>query len=954
MSFISWKPHKELTASLTQQTYQLVDICFHDDVDNKIMALEKAFTTFVPLLENTPLEKVFIHWLGSKNVRKDGHLNPELIARYLITTVHVDQSKFWVSNVQNLQKTMNKIVRKFLRTPSQDVPRHFQGTDIQFLDKRFWKSYHILFSTLVIIDQLQYSKSENIQGVIKELEVWCLHFLVSAAKVPIFNLPNDSNHYPFGEYQLDNEPHYHREDGGAIVQIFIQEIKKKYEYLKDIEINLIKNNEFRKHIINCCRLFENSSIKYKKIGNTDLNELDINNLQIEFKNLPTVFLDFSLFLQSQLDTTNFDSNKNFIVDLFDFIHNLSINLDAKIIFGGVANINNQDFYFFQSTDPTLLKKFTKEFKIIQGSHGAYPEIMLLKRYLIEFNYNLKSLLKRYPICERKCYENYLKIHPLFSPKITLNDVENEYKDLINQLDQIKSASQNSDVLNHCIGFIHSLLSATPCSLVVNDPKIYEILFFRMRKIKNSIKDLQKCSFQKCLSKFHLTFDYIQYLFIFFKIDKTETLNQLLNNSSPKVNEHVDKQSFTFTSGIACYGNIADELTRIFSPGYQPKVCFEETSYYELTKSNGSVRKCMEGRFHCRVNSLIDFETIKDLAEQDIIFTDLYPNRVVFESVKKIEVEKMIKFILDQRSKNSTKKYPLVVVIDCATTFFMHQEFQNLLDNLSESIEKGDVIGLLTNSFVKYTMGGCDKFSGGSVQVFGSKKTGNTKNFCQHLTAKNKNDPFSEEAERCFYLLLKYAPSNILNYLEMIKKNTNIVYSLLDKKKLIIDQHHSWMEPIHVGFKDREIPMIGLHFNYMNNQLFESKANEDTLHTIVEIMQYYLFAKFVEKNLPITMKQSFGFASSNLIECWSAVRLTIGLETDMLHLYPEVIDEINKDLQILLSCKKSNLAEKIQELTNTKLVKNLYLNHLVVLENATKGFEAFLEFLSSTTLKKITD
>ena len=639
----------------------------------------------------------------------------------------------------------------------------------------------------------------------------------------------------------------------------------------------------------------------------------------------------------------------------NFMERFSKKTKKSILFGGVANIENQDFYFFHSTSQELLKKFKKKFKHIQGSHGSYPEMMLLKRYLGELGYDTGSVLDLYPMQQRKCFEMYLKLLPIHLTEISEEAVRNEYLDLINQLKNLKIATTKSDLINHYISFFHSWLSPIPCTFIVKDPKIYRVVFDRISKIKKLLKDVQNCSFQENLSRFHLAVDYIQYLLIFFKIDRSkETLIELLNKSSPLINQDIDKQSFTFTSGIACYGNISDALITLFkndSNNHSPNAYFEEKSYYELTESHGSLRKCMEGYFKCTVQSLTEFKTIENLVEQDIIFTDLYPNRVVFKSVKKIEIEDIINYILKTRLSKPEKKSPLVVVVDCATTFFIHEEFQNLLSNLGPSIKDGKLILILTNSFAKYFMGGCDKFPGGGVQVFSSRKAQNARSLCYHLMLKSKDDHFSVEADRTFYLLLKHCSSNILSYLEMIRKNTNSIYQICEDNKLIIDQKEQWNQPIHVGFKDKEIPMLGLHFNYMNTQLFGASAKDDTLHIIVVIMQYYLYAKFVEKNLPITMKQSFGFAACNLIECWSALRLTVGLETELLPNYAEVINTANNDLNKLLSSSKQQLSKKIQELTAKKLKKNMYMKQTIILESAKDGFEAILDYLGTISKNK---
>lgn len=956
MGYISWKPNIETLNKLEEQTRELADISLPDKYEDKISILVESLNPMLQTLEvNRPLTKFFIRWLGSKNLKKEGKLDPYLIADYLINSVKIEEVNFnWSTKVIQLQKKMIEITKLFFSGHFElKLPKYFKMVSVESLDKKLGKNYHTILSTLVLISQLENSENENRKKIIKDLKIWCLHYLVAAAKPPIIDYESDHCHYPFAEYKEDNLPHYHREDGGAIGSTFLVELQKKYAWLYGLQIHLIKNKEFRKHIINCNKLFTKNSDSYIKIESLNIEDFIDKNQTILNENLPILCLDFSPHVERMQTEHLFTLTKNPIKDIENFILSLlKFNNKFKnvnLIYGTVINIGNQDIYYFNGTDKNLLEQFKDNFKHIQASHGAYPEIMLLKRYLIELGYELDSLLDSYPIQQRKCYESYLKIIPIYTPKSNQEDVANEFNELINQLEKLNTTTQKLEVTTYFISLLLNWLNGISKTIIIEDSKVCYALILRIRKIKKYLNQetLSSLSFQDCLVGFHLIIENIQFLLIFFKVEQPKTLAQFLNNTHPYVKPEIDKQTFTFTSGIACYGNIADGLSKLFA--FTPYVTLEAKSYYELTESTGSLRSCMEGSFHCHTTSLTNYSEIENLSNQNIIFTDRYPNRVVFKSVERIEIEKIITFILNDSNRQTA--HPLVVIIDCSTSFFMHEEFQKLLTDFSLEIEDGRLIVLFTNSFAKYVMSGYDKFPAGIVQVYSSKKLENAKKLCNHLGVASDRDSLSPEANKTFYLLFKHCSTQILNYFEIIRKNTHTIYEILEKKHLVINENDPWRHPIHVGFRNKKIPMIGFHFDYFNHELFKKEAKEETRHIIVILMQYYLFAKFVENKLPITLKQSFGFASSNLTECWSALRFTVGLETELLDLYASIIVDVNKELNdILLSAfKKKSIAKIILRMSNgTKQLKDfIHLKQATIL-NYASCFEDMVNYLSNGT------
>lgn len=951
MNLISWTPTHDLVEKLQQQTNQLQKVGLSPKND-PILSLKSVITPLLNTInEHPPLKKLFVRWLGEKGLQTNGMLDPQQVAQHLLK---VDD---WQGKIEYLQKKILKLTQKFLSNNFiNQIPIHFKDLKPEVLDKKLWKSYHGILSTLVEISKIKKLESPNIEKIIKELNVWCLHYLVVPAKPSLIDIPGDETHYPFGEYDRDNRPHYHREDGGAIVQKFISELVKKYPCLQELQVNLIKNETFPNLINEFCSLFGNSNnnndieppTQYLKIYNTN----DLDKAKQHPLNHPssTLFLDFSNYVQDQLSEGS--EQCSIVNKLCDLIKDFT---NVNMIYGAAVNIGGQDCYFFCSKDPKLLKEFQDDFKDFLGSHGAYPEIMLLKGLLLDLGYDIsKTFLNSYPLEKRIWVEKYLKIEPIYAEEHTEKDVQLEYDKLMQRLQELKQTKDNpnnqgSELTGYFVPFLFDFISNMPKSFIINHPVIFTIVAARIKKIRKKLENLKGLSFQQCFMNFKLIIEHVHYLLIFYETKSTHTLSKHLNDleSNAADLKKIDKKDFTFTSGVACYPNIADVLKIAFEE-VKPNVTFEEKSYYELTESNKSLKAWMQKYFTCKMQCFTDspIESIENIENQDIIFTDLHPNRVVYPFVKTIEIVEIIQYILRKREKS----FPFVIVIDCATTFFFTPEVQELLKKLHDEVESGKLIIILTNSFAKFLCMLDDKFPGGMIQVHSSQNNSYAKIICEQLLIRSSRDFFSPQAEKYFYLLLKNCRNHILSFLTIIRKNTNTVYQILDQQGLVIQKKGAWTNPIQVGSRSEKIPMIGLHFNYMHKQLFEND-NDDTLNVIVIVMQYYLFAKFIEGGLPITMKPSFG-SHSNIIECWSALRLSLGLETELMEKYPEILVKVNNELKSLLtSDRKEGLAKKIQQLNDcARKDKEKNLNqkicevHASIFPFAQQGFENTIDFL----------
>lgn len=954
MNLISWKPDNTLVQTLTQirdlkisEQYQSTD---------KISCLANSLSPLVETVEaNPPLRKAFVRWLGKKDlIASNGKLDSKKIAQHLFPI------EDWEQNFKALIEKMLHVTKKFISQKfNNSIPRHFKDLAIEKLDQKMWKSYHGILSILALISKLEKIKPENnekalnIEKIILSLRTYCLHYLVMVSKSPIFDT-DVVQHCPFPEYISDNAPRYHREDGGQIGLIFLSEMIKKHPWLENYSPVVIKNQTYFNLIRQFCHTFflDNNRLTYFKA--TDLDEIEDS---VRNSNSPFVFLDISSLIDANNDSKQ-DPLKEVVEKCLE-----KFAYTGKILFlGALLNFYNQDCCFFYSQNMALLEHLKNSFVDFQGNHGAFPEIMRFKTYLLNSGFDPNSFLDLYPLEQRKCVEQYLTIESIYTPKFTETDVHLAHLDLIQCLETFEVCNnniKNNQFVSFYVRFFLSLIKNLPTSLLITDSGVCEAVVLRFKKIQKLLSQVHKLSFSEQNMNFHLIFQHIQILLIFFRSDSIETLPELFNQMSPLPPAGVKKETFVTTSGITCLGMIYEALKKIFpsnSSSDKPIAVFGHSCYYQLVESDSGLKNCMSEHFTCEVQSFIEHPTISTIEKKriGILFLDRLPNRVVLPKVTVIEIEKIVKDILEEpRDPN----FPLVVVVDCATTLLMHQDIQDLIAKLGDEIKEGKLIMVPTTSLIKWQLGGMDLYSGGTIEVFSSNSNKHAELLERYLKVASGEDALSLEASRTFHLVIKHATPLIQEYHQIITKNTHIVYQKLEEAFLLLKEKPKVktgekndelpsLNPIQVGVRSQEIPMIGLHFNDMYHQIFPNQDLDlGKLNVIVRIMQYVLFTTFIKFPLPVTIKPSFGFQEPNLIECWQALRFTLGLDEKHLQSYVDEILKVNNSLKATLSspqiCKK--LSEKIQFLSTVKdLPQKMSQVHAPIMSSG-EGFVEILEF-----------
>ena len=392
-----------------------------------------------------------------------------------------------------------------------------------------------------------------------------------------------------------------------------------------------------------------------------------------------------------------------------------------------------------------------------------------------------------------------------------------------------------------------------------------------------------------------------------------------------------KNTYLCSSGMSAYYCVCESIKKIYDSNEEQKqekitMGFLKGSYYELQLEQGFGSYLKQ---FCNCFSV----SIEDLKNQtfDIINLDLYPNNVILDEVKKNPVNELIKAQLEKREKNDP---PLTVIIDTSTTFFTTEEIKKIVAQFDQQIEEGKINLILINSLAKFAMCGLDKYTGGLIQTFSCLDELNI----QLTETTGKNSP-SAEAEK-FFLLFMENHKLIETYLQQLNKNTNQMYSKL------IGLNNQEGNPIQIGKREESIPMIGIHFKNMLKALPARKIEREELKKLLEvtqtaslacIMQYFLAAKALHMNLPVSIRSSFGFSSINFIECGTALRMTIGLEEEnILDQVAEMIlrenEAFGKDFESLEE-KEQNIISFVLEDADSLLSDLLEKKNILVIEYA---------------------
>ncbi|MBA3236850.1 MAG: hypothetical protein H0T62_00680 [Parachlamydiaceae bacterium] len=884
-------------SNLTQKLYGLSEALQHSESN-----AEKVAHIVVEVLEivakDANLWKSFKSWAKQNKIkpadldRSDVKKIVSILQEKGIFNLHFEALTRDLSAAEQLHSGSLSTSHLLCSRPSHEAYADFE---MEFMRRVFSKNEKKVRKILAIIDQYQAiiniggSEAKLLERLIPNLQVFALQYLAKTSKAPILE-QRGPIHRSFLEYHINNQAYYFRHDSGMITQLLLNFFKEKYTLNNHEQecfaLEVIKPGCFPSICSAACQIL---GIAYK-----------VEN--ISFRN-DNIFFDISGQLQQAFEEGKGEKLDLLIKDIMGQISGEKINL----IFGGVIKDGEHE-YMMVFPLPQAEKVMWKIIEL-RGGVGAVPEISQVRHQLVELGYPLDKLLIASPI------ELEQKIS-LDSLPFIIGNVNAALSAINHALSAIPNQCNNQAAAIYYQMFRNALSKINEC--MSQDPTLAEMenlgpLIKAIKNIEKRITSIRQIDtirqmepgpqLHEILQEVNLATEELLLILCFVNLaQNTSRASPLRDTIDAAAFPSPFKKSYVCSSGMSSYKHVVEGLKAINPDNFM--IGFLEGSYYELISEQD-----FGGYIHqfCRSGDASIQEMCEKKLPCDVLSVDLYPNFAPLEEVKKTPLVDILNVQLQDRTVNN----PLTFIVDTSTTMFWDNDIESVLKEFSKEIENGALNLVVINSLAKFAMCGLDKYTGGTVHVYNNfGKTSPKTAFNQHLIEAAAHDFPSAEAEKFFYLFFQSNASLIKVYLALINSNTDTLY-----KALVPLQESTCC--IHLGKRDNGVPMLGLYFTYLMNALFpeldtNSEVYQSHLINLTLFMQYFLTAKSLQANIPISLRISFGFASLNFSECATALRLTVGLEND----------EILTTFANLLIQENLKMSQDLQSIVTGGLKNNL--------------------------------
>ncbi|NGX43325.1 MAG: hypothetical protein K940chlam7_01620 [Chlamydiae bacterium] len=703
----------------------------------------------------------------------------------------------------------------------------------------------------------------NVEDQSLKITTFVLHYLSMCSTIPILceteTMPRSA-----WDYIEENRASYYRGDGSSIHKLFLQVVKEHYEGFvvktNDV-IGVIKPCLYAHVMQKACRVFlKDDKYDYKEC-------LDLSDAIPEKR----TFFNITPWIEKNLQQDLLNVS-GLIKQAQDFVNKL----DDQSAVGGVFSINSYVgvYIFFVRNGSESVSELTSELisemRNLQGNIGAFPEVILMKSALVKIGY-LSKVYNANPVSSTKS-----------SDCRNIGEQISAIIDKTEDSDKKPFASIYRGIILKMLQAIKSEERTVWCDRA--DPFFQSEISQCLTLLGNSLDQLSTSdTFEKQLRHMYLAIEEVIFLSLFFQPKKSPVpIEASLYNVFPKPLVE-DSELFCFNSGMSCYDYVLEAgllaLQQGEKGGNKPTLAIVHGSYYELYYD--MPRFFANDWDIVKINPKSE-ETFGNKVQ--VLLLDLYPNNVTLSEVRVNPVERLIEQALDERSL-------LTVVLDLSTTLFTDSRILTIKRQFSTQIASGNLTLILIASLAKFYSCGLDRYTGGVVVILGKSANNNLrKELVKNLEIFKRKDPISPEAERFFSLLFSNASDEIQRFYEDVLKHTNANYLQLEHLTGSKESAHSNQVSISRANKDDNIPLIGLQVKFCGD------PDEDKVKKITKIMQYYLFGKARESQLPLLIRESFPFPHSAIIECSTALRLVVGLDfPDNKDKYLQLFTAVNNEL-----------------------------------------------------------
>jgi hypothetical protein len=302
------------------------------------------------------------------------------------------------------------------------------------------------------------------------------------------------------------------------------------------------------------------------------------------------------------------------------------------------------------------------------------------------------------------------------------------------------------------------------------------------------------------------------------------------------------------------------------------------SYFELISN-------ME-RFRQTADILIS-QSDAQIEECDVYFIDIHPNNAVETQLYSHNISDILRSL-----NNFSQDKPCTLVVDITLNSLSDDEINTLLNEARDLIGRGQLNLVLIQSLTKFSQLGLDKLSAGFLAAYNNNSLFWQK-FNDQLNSLQVQEPVDALTLQFFACLTHYAPDFQKNYIEQINRNTQALYrqivenyqmvSLPISKKILALTCNTDLNTCYLAFNSRGIfSLLDPIFNLSLEEI--SNFTNDMIKKLFIPLATWL-------DLPLTERMSIGFPLSSINECMHVIRLTVGLEEELLPKYVDLITYI---------------------------------------------------------------
>jgi hypothetical protein len=278
---------------------------------------------------------------------------------------------------------------------------------------------------------------------------------------------------------------------------------------------------------------------------------------------------------------------------------------------------------------------------------------------------------------------------------------------------------------------------------------------------------------------------------------------------------------------------------------------------------------------------------------DLVLIDIHPNDASKTAIAMHDVGTVIVEAL--KPEGTTEERRCTVIVDITLNHLAEPEVAKLKTQVQKYVDNGQLNLVFIQSLAKFAQLGGDKFNGGLIFHYNAPEKWRA--FNDEVARSTGEDVVSKTIEDYFKALFAFTETEQVKYLQKIRSNTRYVRDQLASmfkdlglaKGVVRISENTDEGACYVAFNVREFVATYLPARSPDEDL---GATEEAV--LKDILYKAIYPMMEKLELPVSIRQSFGFPISNFGDAWTGIRFTIGAETqDLLAQYAQVISYINK-------------------------------------------------------------